>query len=427
MKKRWELIIDRQEKVEKRLFAFLELIFFPLSLLTILILGIQILFQKYIPFPHWWTSKVLPVLLSASVGYLTNWIAIEMLFKPFEKTWKHLFPILSMGYWQQGLIPKNKPEIAKKCGEMVEQKLLDPKNLAEKVCSIVINFIHNKDLIEKLKNYAQCILLGKKERIIGFVVPIIEKSLGSAIDRMVTVENVQKLWHDEIEPLLISEKNRQFISEKIVDMIQKASPKLMILLKSGFKQLVVDFLERKGFSFIGEKIADGLVNFINWNEIQLKICLKLGEEGTLSMISDEIINQVKNVHNYLVSPAGQQKINTFLEVRVRDKFKTFLREYLEKMIPDLLDQAANSAELWLSLEKLLLESEDDIKEVIQNIVVDKIQNGLNIKAEVIKAINRQDVKEFHEMIDSIAAQHLGAIQVLGYILGAFVGILNLLI
>jgi len=427
MKERLKIIINKKERFEKRFFAFLELVLFPLSVLTVLSLFAQVLFQRVIHFPSWWITEALPVLISAAIGYLTNWIAIEMLFKPFKKTWRHPFSILSFGYWQQGLIPKNKSEIAEKSGDMVEKKLLDPKLLAKKVCDIVINFIHDRDLIDKLKFYAQRILLEKKERIIEFIVPIIEKSLGTAIDRMVTVQNVQNLWQDEIEPLLISEKNRKFISEKIVDMIQKVSPQLMLLLKNGFRQLVSEFLEGKGFGFLKEKIANGLVSFINWDEIQMRICSKLGEKETLFMIADEIMKQVKNIHHYLESPDGQQKINAFLNDKVRDKFKAFLREYLEKMISDLLEQTANSKELWTSLEKLLLESENDIKNVIQNIVIDKIQNGLNIKEEVIKAINKQDIKEFHEMIDSVAAQHLGAIQVLGYVLGALIGLVNLLV
>ena len=42
-------------------------------------------------------------------------------------------------------------------------------------------------------------------------------------------------------------------------------------------------------------------------------------------------------------------------------------------------------------------------------------------------MENQDVKEFHEMIDSIAARHLGAIQVLGYILGLVIGLLQLFV
>ena len=46
---------------------------------------------------------------------------------------------------------------------------------------------------------------------------------------------------------------------------------------------------------------------------------------------------------------------------------------------------------------------------------------LDISRRIAEAVDKQDVKEFHSMINSIAAQHLGAIQVLGYFLGALVG------
>ena len=52
---------------------------------------------------------------------------------------------------------------------------------------------------------------------------------------------------------------------------------------------------------------------------------------------------------------------------------------------------------------------------------------LNLSERVSQAIERQKVEEFHDMINAVASQHLGAIQVLGYILGGVVGaLMNLL-
>ena len=56
-----------------------------------------------------------------------------------------------------------------------------------------------------------------------------------------------------------------------------------------------------------------------------------------------------------------------------------------------------------------------------------IQEKLHISQRVQKAVERQDVEEFYQMISNVAAQHLGAIQVLGFILGGVVGLLELLL
>jgi uncharacterized membrane protein YheB (UPF0754 family) len=48
---------------------------------------------------------------------------------------------------------------------------------------------------------------------------------------------------------------------------------------------------------------------------------------------------------------------------------------------------------------------------------------LNVNGRIQTAVDEMDMAEFHDMINLVAAQHLGAIQVLGYILGAVAGIL----
>ena len=57
---------------------------------------------------------------------------------------------------------------------------------------------------------------------------------------------------------------------------------------------------------------------------------------------------------------------------------------------------------------------------------EKIMENLQLDKQIEKSINEQNVQEFHELINSIAAQHLGAIQVLGFVLGILVGLLQLI-
>ena len=62
--------------------------------------------------PVWWTEWTLPVLTAAAVGYLTNYLAIWMLFRPYEP--KRLW------HWRfQGVIPRHKEEIGRLLGEDV--------------------------------------------------------------------------------------------------------------------------------------------------------------------------------------------------------------------------------------------------------------------------------------------------------------------
>ena len=62
--------------------------------------------------------------VGAFIGWLTNFIAIKMLFRPRE-------PWHILGFSLQGVMPKRQHDLALKIGEVVEQELLNPQDLLE--------------------------------------------------------------------------------------------------------------------------------------------------------------------------------------------------------------------------------------------------------------------------------------------------------
>ena len=69
---------------------------------------------------------------------------------------------------------------------------------------------------------------------------------------------------------------------------------------------------------------------------------------------------------------------------------------------------------------------DKIEEFINNNANEMILKELNISKMVKETMDKLDIKKVHEIIDDLAAQHLVAIQVLGFILGGAIGLLQLL-
>lgn len=62
--------------------------------------------------------------VGAFIGWLTNFIAIKMLFRPRE-------PWRILGFSLQGVMPKRQHDLALKIGEVVERELLNPQDLLE--------------------------------------------------------------------------------------------------------------------------------------------------------------------------------------------------------------------------------------------------------------------------------------------------------
>lgn len=68
----------------------------------------------------------------------------------------------------------------------------------------------------------------------------------------------------------------------------------------------------------------------------------------------------------------------------------------------------------------------ELERLIRTEGLPSIMQKLDIEGRIKTAVDKMDVAEFHGMINEVAAQHLGAIQVLGYLLGAVAGALTLL-
>ncbi len=66
---------------------------------------------------------IIPVIVGAIIGYITNWLAIKMLFRPYEEK---KFLGISVPF-TPGLIPKEKSRIAHSVGKTIGEYLLSPE------------------------------------------------------------------------------------------------------------------------------------------------------------------------------------------------------------------------------------------------------------------------------------------------------------
>jgi len=101
------------------------------------------------------------------IGYLTNKIAVKMLFRPYKR-WN--FGIIKI----QGVLPKRQADIAKSVGETVEHSLLNNADLYERILGESSREHLKKTLGEALA-----------KKIHRFVPSFFRTMLGSDFDRMI--------------------------------------------------------------------------------------------------------------------------------------------------------------------------------------------------------------------------------------------------
>lgn len=172
-------------------------------------------------------------LISAFIGWFTNWVAIKMLFHPKEPK-KILFITF------QGVFPKRQRQFAERLGKLVstellsfreiEEKIIDPNNIKKLmpfVESKVDDFLRNKlsdafpiismfigeSTINQLKN----IFMAELEVIFPEMIAAYMKNLESQLDlEKIVTEKVYGFSSDKMEAILNQIMTKEF---KFIEVI----------------------------------------------------------------------------------------------------------------------------------------------------------------------------------------------------------------
>ena len=88
---------------------------------------------------------ILPPLIGAAIGWLTNYVAIKMLFRPHR-------PVKVLGYNFQGLIPKRRKDISRSIARAIEKQLLSSNDLADALAGIDLKAEIEKSVEEAVEH-----------------------------------------------------------------------------------------------------------------------------------------------------------------------------------------------------------------------------------------------------------------------------------
>ena len=431
-KTKFGIACDRKQPRTTRFFAVAELVCQPVSFLSVVaVVAFAILRRTGVWTPPPAVSRwVVPVLVAAAVGYLTNWIAITMLFQPYERTWRHWLPWATLGLWRQGLLPKNKARIAGVLADQVATKLLQPEKLADDLCAMVGGALQDPATLRAAQTLLQEQVAAHDAEIVDFLVPRIENALVREIDRLVTPKRIRAFWDDEIMPRLESEENREEIARITLRALRKRSPEIA----AKARPLIVGAIHRwfkdswlASIPFVGkdasERLADSLADwFLDEKTIESGIRDWIKRPETAEALRDELAGFVDSFRKWLASPEGAERVGGFAG-SIREKFKEYLRDYLRTNLGPATSRLLRSDATWEWVAKAIPAVRPGVERMIRDIGTKAIVEKLNVEGRVKNAVDGMDMAEFHGMLNEIMAEHLGAIQVLGYLLGALAGLL----
>lgn len=299
---------------------------------------------------------IIPMIVGGIIGYITNWLAIKMLFRPYREV-----RILGIKLpFTPGLIPKESSRVAKSIGTTVGEKLLSPK--------IISNALSKPEFKENIRILIKDNIYKLKEN---------NNTLGS----------IFKIQGDE--------KYEQFIAYLQKDIIDFIFSKIdNIKFKNSILNFIENLLYDKNGDIVQEYISKQLNIFLNnlWASDKLKIEIEtsvnsimnnfIADDRTLhEAIPESIINSIGNY----IDQEQEEIINAIKDIlqrpEIQNKLKLSLAEMVNqnvnKVITMFITPEQISEKVFASLERYIVSS--DVDETIIYFIKNSIDKILNHK------------------------------------------------
>lgn len=178
-------------------------------------------------------KALLLIVIGSMIGWITNYIAIKMLFRPYKE--------INLGFFKiQGLIPKRRHEIGITLADTIQNELisldditkkLENANLDVEMEKVIDNILEkklaseitakfpmiamflNESALNKIKEAIKSAIMENKDQIIGMMFETLEKNVDF---KEIIVEKVDNFSLEELERITFSLAKKEL---KHIEMI----------------------------------------------------------------------------------------------------------------------------------------------------------------------------------------------------------------
>lgn len=283
---------------------------------------------------------IIGALIGAVIGYITNWLAIKMLFRPREA--KYIFGMKLP--FTPGLIPKEKSRIANKVGETVGTHLLNSDSLSKAL----------KD--DKIKSKFNEVAKEKINQVINSN-STLEESLKNTLG-----ENYYALKGNMINN----------IAKTILESIQEEE------FKNKLKFYIVDSIKERL-----NKNPEKIIDFINSNKFREVIINTLEEEKTRDIIGKALLKEVKTL----------EKEDLTIEEVIPENIKPYIEEYVKSQKDTLVDIIKNLLRDDEVSHKIKSAINDNIPSIVSMFLSGDVIYG-KLVSLVDKSLSEEENKEY---------------------------------
>lgn len=392
---------------------------------------------------------LIAAIIGAVIGYLTNYIAIKMIFRPYNE--KRIFGVRIP--FTPGLIPKERFRIAKSVGKTVGEHLITEDDIVDSLC--------NKEIEESLEKWVNDELeIVIKER----------KTINDYVDKLNLDLDLRGLLSTQIEKIIIEYLNSEETDKGLKNLIYEEVNKSLSGNKT-IDSLIPDNIKLSIKSMIFNKrdiIAEELKKVLSSESTEMKIKKAIDEaiSTRLSPMVSMFINSnviydylLPEVNNFLDNDENKKEIAQMINGSLMDRvFETTMDELSVDTIDTLSNFISNKILTVMKDENMANKLKPVVDSIIENIIsrpiadiigddvqklkkvsshlIRNIYNNLvrckakafiskfNISEMVENKINEFDIEFTEKLVLDLANKELSAITWLGGLLGGLIGILS---
>ena len=358
---------------------------------------------------------VIPVLASAAVGYLTNAIAIWMLFKPYEKHW----------FWPQGVIPRQKRRFGHELGVLIPRHLLKPEKISAKIGKVALECLKDPLFVPKVRVLVNQVLTVHRARIAAELAPYVRELTEQTLRDVVTREKFGRFCSFVTKSVLEDPDTRQKTVRGIISLFKDLLPEFSGEFKKTIISKAADSFRREHpyISFFKEKLSgQSLEAEVGdfWRKGETELLENLQRPETQERIADYLAKALMMCKDWTERPENAPRIEEFLSGR-RKIAESYVSSYLAEKLPALADDLLSRDSFWVLIQEKALP-------VLQLLVIKVLRgegSGLlakfDVPGQIEKAVNDMKLPELHKFVIQASNDNLTLLQVFGFFLGAAAG------
>ncbi|WP_282173814.1 DUF445 domain-containing protein [Cytobacillus firmus] len=364
---------------------------------------------------------ILMMIIGALIGGFTNYLAIKMLFKPYNAVY--------IGKWKvpftPGLIPKRRDEMADQMGKLVVNHLLTPESIKKKF----INDQFLRDMTGIVQKEMETILQSEKsaEDILA--------AFGITDGQSKTENRINLLIEQKYEKIISEYRGlplKNVIPQGLLDKADEKIPAIssMILQKGvdyfssiegkmRIQRMADDFVrERSGVLSNMLQMFMGNINLAD--KIQPEIVRFLSNEGTADLITILLQKEWRKILEMEAAVIEEQlekeQILSVLKkiahrvINLENVFKkpisSFMDPYRTVLIEELAPKSVQMLSDWLSGK------------------TEMVMERLRLAEIVREQVSNFSVERLEDMVFSIIKSELAMITNLGFLLGGIIGLVQ---